>query len=352
MSPHRPSLPTPERQVAFLQDLQRILDEGSFVATYKFALIHALADLAVERGDDSDATLTLPTRDIAERFIQLYWRQVAPYPGPKSAAVLRQNTGGPAFVVKQVAEARARYGDTPLTLMTHAREWRRLVASVDGNIRKMPLWRLQLVGSQVREFLYEQDEGAREVTLLPGVAACFRAFHPLVVDLVEGAWSHFVRRTNPGTLGEQADLREFLFGSDRQSLAPVRDILTEVQDGYCFYCETRMRSAPAVDHFIPWWRYPTDLGHNFVLAHADCNRRKSDHLAAEAHLARWVRRNETFGGQLAAQFDLKRVRHDLGASTRIAHWAYAQLAGRQGRAWVSGDLTEPLGPRWKAVLGG
>ena len=45
-------VPSAEAQVRFLRDLQRILDEGSFVATYKFALIHALADLAVERGDD------------------------------------------------------------------------------------------------------------------------------------------------------------------------------------------------------------------------------------------------------------------------------------------------------------
>ena len=332
--------------MAFLQDLQRILDEGSFVATYKFALIHALADLAVERGDDSGAPLTLATRGIAERFIHLYWRQVVPFPGARQADLLSQNTGRQAAIVNHVAEARAAYGDNLVTLRRDGPEWERLVRAVDRTVRVMPLWRLQLVGSNVQEVLYHQNEGAREVTLLPGVAACFRAFHPLVLDMVEGAWSHFIRRANADVLGEQADLRDFLFGSERASLAPLRPILTEVQDGSCFYCEARITGTPDVDHFIPWWRYPSDLGHNFVLAHAVCNRRKSDHLAAEPHLERWVRRNETFGRAMAAEFDLKRIRHDLTASKRIARWAYGQTAARGGQVWREGSCLEPLGTRW------
>ena len=40
--------PTADEQVAFLANLQRLLAEGSFVATYKHALLLALADLSVE----------------------------------------------------------------------------------------------------------------------------------------------------------------------------------------------------------------------------------------------------------------------------------------------------------------
>ena len=105
-----------------------------------------------------------------------------------------------------------------------------------------------------------------------------------------------------------------------------------------------------VDHFIPWWRYPTDLGHNFVLAHAECNRRKSDHLAAEAHLERWVERNRTFGGSLAAEFDGTRTRHDLGASLKIARWAYGQAHRRRGMTWVRGNVLEPLTGAWARLL--
>ena len=38
-------------QLDFLQHVQRIFDEGEFVATYKFALLIALVELAIERGE-------------------------------------------------------------------------------------------------------------------------------------------------------------------------------------------------------------------------------------------------------------------------------------------------------------
>ena len=37
--------PTPERQIEFLTNLQQLLSEGLFVATYKYALLMALADM-------------------------------------------------------------------------------------------------------------------------------------------------------------------------------------------------------------------------------------------------------------------------------------------------------------------
>jgi hypothetical protein len=58
-------IPAAEEQLKFITNIQRILDEGSFVATYKFALIMSLADYAVENGDDSGEPIQLTTRDIA-----------------------------------------------------------------------------------------------------------------------------------------------------------------------------------------------------------------------------------------------------------------------------------------------
>ena len=37
--------PSSDEQIKFLVNLQRLLDEGLFVASYKFALLLALADL-------------------------------------------------------------------------------------------------------------------------------------------------------------------------------------------------------------------------------------------------------------------------------------------------------------------
>ena len=48
-------LPTPEEQVQFLRDVQRLLAEGLVTSSYKFALSRALADLAVLKGQDSGA---------------------------------------------------------------------------------------------------------------------------------------------------------------------------------------------------------------------------------------------------------------------------------------------------------
>ncbi len=102
--------PSPEEQVAFLRRLQRLLDEGSFVATYKYALLHTIADLCVTEGDDSGAPLELSTRRIAERFVDLYWRQAVPFPAGERSGVLSQNAGLQAAVVRRVREAREAYG--------------------------------------------------------------------------------------------------------------------------------------------------------------------------------------------------------------------------------------------------
>jgi hypothetical protein len=77
------AIPTADEQIHFIDQLQRLLNEGSFTATLKFALLMALADLAVERGDDSGNSLALTTRDLAPKFIEYYWRQTRPYHSSK-----------------------------------------------------------------------------------------------------------------------------------------------------------------------------------------------------------------------------------------------------------------------------
>jgi hypothetical protein len=90
---HDVALLTPKDQVQFLRNVQRLLAEGLFVASYKFALIHALADLAVLKGDDTGAPLDLDTRDIAAKFVELYWQQCRPFHAgaEPSGQILLQN---------------------------------------------------------------------------------------------------------------------------------------------------------------------------------------------------------------------------------------------------------------------
>ena len=62
--------------------------------------------------------------------------------------------------------------------------------------------------------------------------------------------------------------------------------LRELQHGRCFCCQRNLSAAAAVDHFIPWSRYPRDLAHNLMLADDACNSRKSDPLGGEIYLER------------------------------------------------------------------
>ena len=59
----------------------------------------------------------------------------------------------------------------------------------------MPLWRLQTVGNERLDFLYDNlDEATTTITLKPGVAYCFRAFYSLLRDLIQAAWVRFVQK--------------------------------------------------------------------------------------------------------------------------------------------------------------
>jgi len=292
--------PTSEEQIQFLVNLQRLLDEGLFVASYKFALLLALADLSVEKGDDSGAELLLSTEAIAAKFLQYYWRQAAPYAAVAKVRVLKQNTGPQADILNKVKRSREQHGDSIRRLMNQPADWNRLVRQVARVVEKMPLWKLQTVGKERLDFLYVNVDRGRTIELRSGVAFCFRKFHALIVDLVHGAWVRYVRQQNLDILGEAADLNSFLFGSERTALSMVPPALMKIQDGQCFYCKaTLTRASTHVDHFVPWVRYPVDLGHNFVLADSSCNAQKRDRLPAYDHLAAWVERNTTYGDEIA-----------------------------------------------------
>ena len=62
---------------------QALLADGGFSATYKYALLHAIADLCVDSEPAADGSLTLTVDRLAGKFIELYWRQTSIFPlGP------------------------------------------------------------------------------------------------------------------------------------------------------------------------------------------------------------------------------------------------------------------------------
>jgi hypothetical protein len=343
--------PEPEAQIKFLVNLQRLLAEGQFVATYKYALLIALADISIEKGDDSGSALRVPTWDIAEKFVNYYWRQSVPYAAGVRAQVLQQNTGKQAKVIRVLEQARLRHGDSVAMVLQKKAAALKIIRAVDELVRQMPLWRLQTVGSAQLDFLYPNEGHGDAIELRPGVAYCFRQFYELISDLVRGAWLRSVRQQNLQLIGEATDLGEFLFGSERNNLAAVRPVLEDLQQGQCFYCASELRKAATeVDHFVSWSRYPVDLGHNFVLADRRCNSQKRDRLPSYEHLCAWVERNHKHGIQLTEEFKRQGMTANLAASERIAHWAYAQTEAANGLTWLRGEELIPLASSWRSQL--
>src|SRR5205085_8567016 len=105
-----------------------------------------------------------------------------------------------------------------------------------------------------------------------------------------------------------------------------------------------------VDHFVPWSRYPVDLGHNFVLAHKTCNGAKSDLLAAEEHLQRWAAFQKHQGAVLGNAFQERGIISELSVSLRVTLWAYAQTFQTNGMTWRRGKELALLSGRWPEQL--
>lgn len=331
-------------QLEFLTKLQRILGEGLFVASYKYALLLALAELSVEGSIQPDGSLRIELDELADRFIALYWRQVAPFGGK---TMLVQNTGRQASIISKIAVLKA--SAPTLAVARGTKHWPRLVREVGQLLDQMPLWKLQLVGKERLDFLYEERLIDRGIVLRPGVAACFRAQFGVVQALVQTAWLSFVQclPMNRPILGSMTDLSDFLFGSERNGLRVVAEGLLGLQGGACFYCGNAVRDGGAVDHFIPWSRYPLDLGHNFVLAHNSCNQDKRDMLAASAHLERWVARNDGETAGLREVFERARFPHDADASLSVAEWAYENAERAGALVWVRKGQTARLAEGWR-----
>jgi hypothetical protein len=75
---HRPE----QDLVAFAERVLALLDQGSFVATYKYAVLLALMDLCLEGTNrHGRAPDCVTTRQLAAKVIELYWPQTSEFRG-------------------------------------------------------------------------------------------------------------------------------------------------------------------------------------------------------------------------------------------------------------------------------
>mgnify|MGYP006289261905 CR=1 FL=1 len=304
--------------IALAEKVLTLLDEGTFVATYKYAVLLGLIDLCMENTSRTgEAPEMVTTRPLAEKVLEIYWPQSVPFHVEQFAepTVLTQNRGAPdtqAAILREIIAFRRERAPDPSAPLPRARKaapeaFDDLVQSVEWKLIQMPLPRVQYFGQTHDEFLYsidwnrdvrmgavsayqrgEESPFDNRIHLQPNVGEQLVLLNGLLRPLIHRQWAAMVAQMNEL---EESRLEEFLFGARRIPLDPVRSGLRELQDDRCFYCEDRLGNSggrrPEVDHFIPWSRYPNNAIENLVVAHERCNSRKRDFLAAPEHLGRW-----------------------------------------------------------------
>ena len=346
---------SPDRgAIALAERALGLLDQGSFSATYKYALFVALLDLCLEKMSHKGiAPQTLTTRQLADKVVELYWPHATPYRGEH---VLRQGgvrQGNQAEIVRAIAEFRGGHAKDPDLPVFRARlaqpdRFEKLVRFVEWKLIEMPIPRLQRVGREETRFLYDYSwtEQVRQgevsayqrgapsafdnrLLLKPGVAEHLVRLNGLLRPLLHREWARMVAAMNRLP---QSGLDEFLFGAARVPLDPVRAPLLSLQSGQCFYCERRLSGPSEVDHFIPWARYPNNGLDNLVVAHPRCNNRKRDFLAAAPHVEHWSARAHAHAADLAAVADELDWDRDPQRSRSVAVAIYSRLP-EDARLW-------------------
>ena len=320
-------IPTAQEQLKFLKNIQLILQSGSFSSTYKFALLISLSRLAIEKGEDSGESLSLEYTDIAEKFIELYWKQAVPYIfNDEGQLILNQNNGKQAAIVNRIIEHRKNYSSLGM-LRRDSLVWLTLLNEVKSIVKKMPVTFIQNINGQNFEFLYQLDRCGKQLILLPQVMFCLRQFSEIIEELCQKRWIDYIRKnsSNAAILNQLPNLEQFMFEPSRNQLNAVANVLVELQDCKCFYCNKPIRNGNyAVDHFIPWSMYPSDTGHNFVLADSSCNSKKSNLLASDEFLHKWKERNEEQDLIIVDRVSVLGFLTDKERSHKVAEWAYVQ----------------------------
>lgn len=325
----------------FAERLLALLEEGSFTATYKFAVMLGLMDLCLEHSNRfGEPAPMVTTRQLAQKVIELYWSHTTPFES-HDGDVLKQNNGKNAVVLSRIQTFRSDVAlDLGCTLhrarLANPDEFQALLDEVEWTLVLMPLPKVQRFGGSEDRFIYDiawnddirrshfrnTHEFDNRISFVGSAASHLVRLAPLLRPLIQQKWVEMVGRLNKL---EVAHLESFLFGADRVALQPVRAPLLELQHGACFYCGGRLRSTGDVDHFFPWSRNPDDRLDNLVVAHPTCNRQKRDFLASADHLTSWTRRlsiHDTDLDQIATAVDWPR---NTARSLGVVRGTYLKL---------------------------
>lgn len=342
---------TRDETIDFATALLDLVHRASTTTSYKYALLMALIELAAE-SEAGDGSLTITTRQIAIRTLELYWPQARVFHDERH---LSQLGGDKRSLVDHIA-AYQRGFDPPVSSPQLAARrdqagYKQLLDEVEWLMIRNPIPRLQRLGRESVALLYEPraepSEGSvrayqagrsrtfdNRVILLPGVAAKLTVLARLFLPLIRTEWTRFVARRNLH-LSDEGRLEDFLFEPNREQLGQaLREDLLALQEHRCFYCRETANEPTDVDHFLAWSRCGASAIDNLVVAHATCNNNKSDLLVAARHLDRWIDRLDSRRDDLR---DIAERRHWYADPHRIGGLIRANYAAVSPKAmlWLS-----------------
>lgn len=342
--------------IEVVERVLEILARGSFTTTYKHAVLLGLIELCAS----GQVAGSVTTPQLARAVTEIYWPMARNW--PDRGVPLRQGSQGAAErggsrIIGLVLDYQRKTGHSSFARADaeNGRAFASLLREVEWTLVEMPLPKLQRVQGQDRKWLYEigwtdsrlpskRDLGTgrfdNRLLLLPGVDETLRRLAGVLRPLIQEEWVRQVARFDKNGA---PDVHEFLFGSSRATLEPVREPLIQLQRGACFYCDGRLRRGSVeIDHFVPWARYPCNDLANLVAAHPACNGAKSDHLAATRHVEKWGERLEQ-NEVLAELASDSSWMFDDGRALGVARVQYEQFPADAG-LWLRGREFE-VSPR-------
>ncbi|MGR0278839.1 HNH endonuclease [Marinomonas dokdonensis] len=328
---------TMKSAVDFIAYIQRMLVEGDFTATYKYALLHAIADVCVESPNITvNSKLIISFDVLADKMLRLYWAQARPFGRQSEQRLLHQNNDSQKQIAIIAAVQKVQQTGIYNINQLYKSPYYKSVHSVAKTaLKNGPLWRLQILAKKEECFLYPHDKGQKHIQLNAGIAGYFREFYHLITYLARAAWIDKISsfKHNQQLVGAQANLPEFLFGQDRKALGYAKSLLQELQQNTCFYCGKKLKHDAEVDHFIPFAKYAFDLGHNFVLADRACNNSKRDYLASYPHKYKWEESNLGQHAKVISEELSRYVECDVEKSLAVSDWAYQIASSSTSNLW-------------------
>ncbi len=336
-------IPSAEIQIEFLKQIQYLIENSTFQATYKYALLIAITDITIECGEDSCDELAIDRRTLGERFAELYWPQIATFSsglnGCTPGILFHSDAKDHVKIVKDLITLQKKIKSNDINLAKKSIYWKSTITSISNTIWNQPVKYLQNINNQ---FLYEYPTSKSSLILKKNITYCFRRFSDYIIQYAKSGWADHIQKTkkNQSIIGIKDDLESFLFGNTRNNLNNVRPVLMSYQSGKCFYCNKNLNANSDVDHYIPWKKYPRNLAENFVLSCPNCNRSKSDLLAGSNHLEKWLS-DVIDNSQRILDVSNVGFISDKKCILMVSRWAYQNAFEASSNTWIKPNHFEP-----------